>query len=121
MTFQKVGGDWTDLRQRFGLQPADEVDLHFGKRDPHVSYGEVISDVEQLVENKVREAHAKGRPYILLVHGWSTSRANNTTARSVVRSFMRSSRATPYIDRRHSIQHESVFLAKIRTGDEVAK
>jgi hypothetical protein len=115
VTFQKENGDWKELRQRFALRPEDEVDLHFGRRDPHVHYDEVVNDVTQLVEKRVREAHAKGRPYVLFVRGWSTSRGNNMTAQSVVRSFMRSSRATPYIDRRHSIQHPSVFLAKIKS------
>ena len=112
--FQSEDGDWKDFRRRFGLQADDEVDLHFGKRDPHVRYDEVMAGVEQLIEDRVRQAYAKGRPYILFTHGRSTSRSNNTTARSVVRGFMRSSRATPYIDRRHSIQHPSVFLAKIK-------
>jgi hypothetical protein len=114
MAFKTANGDWKDFRWRFGLQPDDEVDLHFGKRDPHVRYDEVMADVEQLVEKSVREAYEKGRPYILFIHGWSTSRGNNTTAQSVVRRFMRSPQATPYIDRRQCVQHSSVFLAKIK-------
>ena len=42
---------------------------------------------------------------------------NFSTARSQVRSFMRSKDATPLIDRRGCIQHETVFVAKLRSTD----
>jgi hypothetical protein len=60
------------------------------------------------------ETAVRRRPYIMFVHGRSTSRQGKTTARSVVRKFMRSSEATPYIERRCSIQHETVFVARIK-------
>lgn len=96
------------------MRPEDEVDLHFGRRGPGVSYDEVMAEIARLVETKVQEAHAKGRPYILFIHSHSTSRGNNTTARSVVRGFMRSREATPYIDRRHCVEHPSAFLVKLK-------
>jgi hypothetical protein len=113
---KKEEGDWKLFRGRFGLAPTDEVDLHFGRRDRWTS--DVMEDVGTLVERSVREAQKNGRPYVMFSHGWSTSRPGQTTARSVVRGFMRSSAATPFIDRAGCIQHETVFLAKIRPAKE---
>ena len=110
-------GNWTDYRPRFGLQPQDEIDLHFGRRDPHgQSYGDTMADVERRVIESLQRAQANGRPYVMFTHGWSTSRPGQTTARSVVRSFMRSKAATPLIERAGSIQHPSVFVAKVRVS-----
>jgi hypothetical protein len=50
----------------------------------------------------------------MFIHGWHTSRVGRTTARSVVRGFMRSKGATSLIERKHCIQHQTVFVAKIR-------
>jgi hypothetical protein len=51
----------------------------------------------------------------MFIHGWSTSMGwKTTTARSQVRSFMRSKEATALIDRARCIQHETVFIAKVR-------
>lgn len=116
---QKVNGNWTDLRRQFGLQPDDEIDLHFGPRvrgglGPPKSYDEAMSEVADFVKQVLRAAQQKGRPYIMFVHGYSTSRPGKTTARSVVRQFMRSKEATPFIDRKRSVQHETVFVAKIK-------
>ena len=52
--------------------------------------------------------------YVMFVHGWSKSRHGQTTARSQVREFMRSKAATPLIEGKHCIQHETVFFAKLR-------
>jgi hypothetical protein len=63
----------------------------------------------------IREAYTRGVPYVLLVHGNSTSRPGKTTQRSMIRSLMRSKDATPYIVRSECIQHHTVFVAKIRS------
>jgi hypothetical protein len=110
---KQYDGNWTDLRKHLGA-PEDEIDLHFGRRDPHTPYGNVMAEVAELVEKKLRQAQESGRPYVLFVHGRSTSRPGQTTARSVVRGFMRSSAATPLIERSGCIQHATAFLAKIR-------
>ena len=108
-------GNWVDYRQRFGLSEADEIDLHLGRRNRNVaSYDEVMGDVEQRVMDSLRKAQENGRPYVMFTHGHSTSRPGQTTARSVVRGFMRSKEATPFILRAECIQHPSVFVAKIR-------
>jgi broad specificity phosphatase PhoE len=107
-------GNWVDYRKRLGLSADDEVDLHFGSRDPGVSYYDVMADVERLVEERLRKAQENERPYLMVVHGRSTSRPGQSTARSVVRRFMRSREATPFIVKAHSIQHPTVFIAKIR-------
>jgi DNA-nicking Smr family endonuclease len=107
-------GDWKLYRARFGLSPDDEVDLHFGPRERGVSYDEAMADVRQLVENSLRKAQENGRAYVMFVHGWSTSHPGQTTARSMVRGFMRSKEATSFVERAKCIQHETAFVAKIR-------
>jgi hypothetical protein len=108
-------GNWTDYRARFGLLSEDEIDLHRGRRDVHSkSYDDAMSEVEETVHAALRQASERGRGYVMFIHGWSTSRSGATTARSVVRGFMRSKEATPFIDRRRCIQHPAVFVAKLK-------
>jgi hypothetical protein len=108
-------GNWVLYRARFGLLDDDEVDLHFGRRDPAWKrYDEVMADVELRVRESLRRAQEGERPYVMFVHGYSTSRPGQTTARSVVRGFMRSPEATPFIVRSECIQHPTVFVAKIK-------
>jgi hypothetical protein len=115
-------GNWTDYRARFNLSNEDEIDLHFGRRDRwEKTYDEAMSDVLTIVEEALREAQTKGRPYIMFCHGRSTSRNGKTTARSMVRGFMRSPAATPFIERSGCIQHETVFVAKIRVRRIIAR
>jgi hypothetical protein len=114
-------GNWVGYRERFGLSKVDEIDLHLGRRDRDVaSYDEAMADVEQLIRHSLRKAQENGRPYVMFVHGWSTSRPGQTTARSVVRMFMRSKEATPFVVKAHCIQHPTVFIAKIRNGSQAA-
>src|SRR4051812_39460522 len=108
-------GDWKAFRGRFELTPGDEVDLHFGKRDRwDKCYDQAMWDVEDVVREAVRKAQENGRNYIMFRHGRSTSRPGQRAARSVVRGFMRSKEATPFIERSGCVQHDSVFVAKIR-------
>jgi hypothetical protein len=107
-------GDWVRYRERFGLLESDEVDLHFGQRDRDVSYEEAMANVEQFVRDSLLRAQKNGRPYVMFVHGRSTSRPGQQTARSVVRRFMRSKEATPFIVKAQCIQHPTVFIARIR-------
>jgi hypothetical protein len=113
--FQQSNGDWRQYRSQLGLTESDEIDLHFGKRDPtRLSYREAMAGVVNLVIAKLREAQFNGRSHVLIIHGSSTSRRGKTTARSQVRNFMRSKDATPLIDRKGCIQHNAAFLAKIK-------
>jgi hypothetical protein len=115
MGFQREAGDWKKYRSRFNLARDDEVDLHRGKRDRFtMSYDDAMAAVAETVRNALQDAQVRRRPYVMFRHGSSTSRNGATTARSEVRKFMRSPEATPYIDRRLCIQHDSVFVAKIR-------
>lgn len=115
MRFQRGFGDWRQYRSRFGLSESDEIDLHFGKRDrTKMTYAEAMAGVLQLVIAKLEEAQRNGRSYVMIIHGKSTSRRGKTTARSQVRNFMRSKHATPLIDRKQCIQHDAVFLARLR-------
>ena len=116
MAFQHETGNWVNYRTRFRLLPDDEIDLlHFGLRDPREqSYADVMDDVRNVVVERLQRAQTNSRPYIMFTHGWSTSRPGDTTARSVVRGFMRSAAASPYIERSGCIQHPSVFVVKVR-------
>lgn len=109
-------GDWKNYRARFHLLPSDEIDLHFGRRDADTPYWEAMAKIDLLVREQVRKAQEDGRAFIMFIHGWSTSRRGKTTSRSVVRGFMRSKDATPFIVRAGCIQHETVFVAKIRAA-----
>jgi hypothetical protein len=113
-------GNWIDYRERFKLEDADEIDLHFGRRErggyggPVISYDEAMGGVEDVVREGLRKAQEEGRAYVMFIHGSSTSRPGRMTARSVVRQFMRSKKATPFIVRSECIVHPTVFVARIR-------
>ena len=111
---KREGGNWISYRERYGLLAADEIDLHFGPSDGNLSYYEMMADVEQLVRDSLRKAQRNGRPYLMFIHGHSTSGPGQTTTRSVVRGFMRSKEATPLIVKAQCIQHYTVFIAKIK-------
>src|SRR5262249_21656972 len=80
----------------------------------------VMDDVAERVERALREAQENGRPYLMFIHGHSTSYPGRTTARSVVRGFMRTTDATALIERAGCIQHRTVFVAKIRPKASIA-
>jgi hypothetical protein len=108
-------GNWTGYRAKLGLLQEDEIDLHRGRRDPrHCTYDDVMSDVQETVLAALRQASERDREYVMFIHGHSTSRPGAMTARSVVRGFMRSKAATPFISRAGCIQHPTVFVAKLR-------
>jgi hypothetical protein len=112
--FQVGRGPWRQYRSQFSLSESDEINLHFGKRDPSsMSFQEAMADVTDIVVASLEEARCKRRPYVMFIHGSSTSRRGKTTARSQVRNFMRSKDATALIDRSECIQHDSVFIAKL--------
>jgi hypothetical protein len=111
-------GDWVHYRARFGLSDADEINFHFGKLDhSEGTYDEAMAKIEQLVWGSLSKAQLDERPYLMFVHGHSTSHQGRTTTRSIVRGIMRSKEATPYIVRAHCIQHRTVFITKVRTGN----
>ena len=113
--FQSGRGPWERYRSQLNLSKSDEVNLHFGKRDPSLmSYAEAMAGVTALVAASLEEARRQGRSYVMFIHGSSTSRRGKTTARSQVRNFMRSKAATPLIDRKGCIQHVTVFVAKLK-------
>jgi hypothetical protein len=115
MPIQRRNSDWKLYRAQFSLTSEDETDLHLGRRDPRQRYEDVMAEVRDIVETALIKAQKNNRPYVLFVHGWSTSRPGQTTARSVVRQFMRSPAATQYLERNGCIQDETVFLAKVRS------
>ncbi len=119
-TFEQATGDWTQYRK---LQPSIEVDFHSSEYGPReVPYWEAMAEVRHKALEALKEAQREGIRYVIFRHGWSTSRPGKTTARSEVRSLMRSKEATPYIIRKECIQHEeAVFVAVLRvTGGGTA-
>jgi hypothetical protein len=106
--------DWTQYFSKLNLsEKDDQINLHFGKGcKPHY---ESMAEVEMIVERGLKEAQLKGRPYLVFNHGWHTSGRGRTSARSVVRGFMRSKAATPLIERKDCIQHVTIFVAKLRS------
>ena len=110
--FQKGSGNWTQYRE---LPSLSEVNFHFseyGRREE--PYENVMADVRDAALAALIEAQEDGDEYVLFIHGSSTSRPSNTTARSQIRKLMRSKESTPYICRRKCIQHTTVFVAAIR-------
>ena len=73
-----------------------------------------MAEVVNIVMAKLKDARLNGRSHVMIIHGSSTSRRGKTTARSQVRGLMRSKHATPLIDRKGCIQHNAVFVAKLR-------
>jgi hypothetical protein len=120
--FQVGSGPWRQYRSQFSLSESDEIDLHFGKRDPSsMSFKEAMAGVTDIVVAALEEAQRKRRPYVMFIHGSSTSRRGKTTARSQVRNFMRSKNATPLIDRSGCIRHGTVFIAKLKLDVDRSK
>jgi hypothetical protein len=101
--------NWVELRNLYAI--GREVDFHWGRRDPWVPY---LDGVWDLVVNSVKDAYERGESYVLFTHGNSTSRRGKTTARSMVRTIIRSKEMTPWIYRSKCLQHESVMLVAIR-------
>ena len=113
--FKKEGGNWIRYRE---LQGVLECDFHKSDDGPReMDYDEAMGEVDRQTLLALIYAQAKGFRYVLFTHGWSTSRPGITTARSIVRSVMRSRLSTPYINKNQSIQHESVFVAAIKPGN----
>ncbi|MGA7825289.1 MAG: hypothetical protein WCA14_13960, partial [Steroidobacteraceae bacterium] len=111
--FKNADGDWVELRNR--LTNLLEVDFHYGSgRETDVPYRERMEKVWAEALQALRKAQAAGNDWVLFRHGASTSRLGATTSRSEVRGLMRSPEATPYIIRSDCIQHETVFVARIR-------
>jgi hypothetical protein len=90
----------------------DYGSLEYGPRE--ASFSEYMANAEALALDSLKKAHELGLLYVIFTHGHWTSRPGRQSARSQVRAAMRSKEATPYICRRDSIQHYSVFVAAIR-------
>ncbi len=114
-TFKNQSGDWTEYRD---LPDLMTVDFHYedeGYDVARLPYWEAMEEVWETALNALKRAYEDGNiQYVLFTHGSSTSRIGKATTRSQVRKLMRSTEATPYIDRRCCIQHYSVFVAAIR-------
>jgi hypothetical protein len=112
MKFQTYKGSWTDLRNQPELV---EVDFHFGSSQGGGGYREHMAEIHEKVLSALSSAQEAGERFVLFTHGKSTSGPGRVTARSVVRGIMRSPAATQFIVRAQCVQHESAFLAKIRS------
>ena len=115
-TFKRGTGDWKEYEK---LGTFLSIDFH-----PPNSREEKLADMMPFYERMelvtarsieaLKEAYEQNIEYVIFRHGWSTSGIGKTSARSKVRAAMRSPEATPYIVRSKCIQHNSVFVAKIR-------
>lgn len=112
--FQRREANWVEYLKLPNLL---QIDFHDGERAPDKYYWDLLREWEVRVAEALQQARREGHEYILFTHGSSTSRPGASTARSVVRGFMRSKAATPYIDRPRSIQQETVFLAVMRRAN----
>jgi hypothetical protein len=109
--FQKLDGNWTTLRDN--IPNLMIVDLHFGRGEPG-QWCNNMAEVYAIVTRALKDAQAWGCDFVMFKHGHSTSYQFKTTTRSIVRGIMRSKESTPFIIKAKSIQHYSVFVAKIR-------
>jgi hypothetical protein len=107
--FKKVKGDWKNLKDMSAMI----VDLHFGRGEPG-QFSNNMAEVADIVMQEIKAAQAKGCAYVTFMHGYSTSKPGETTARSIVRGIMRSKESTPFVIKSQSMQHNSVFVAAIR-------
>jgi hypothetical protein len=113
--FKRDTGDWTKYRGPGVL----EVDFHRADPNPRacrvgLPFHETMEQVRTDTLEALKTAQQRGYEKVLFRHGWSTSRRGRTSSRSVVRGVMRSKDATPYIVRKPSVEHPSVFVAAIR-------
>ncbi len=115
--FIKGVGDWTQYRS---LQPGLEIDFHLESRRD-TSYEEAMINIAERALKSLKTAQENGLLYLMFTHGHSTSRQGKITARSQIRKLMNSSLATPYIIRAECIQHNSVFVARIKKLCEIGK
>lgn len=104
----KFDGDWTILKDMGNMQHVDFNGLE-GK-----NYYEKMTRVHAIVMQALKDAQAEGVDYVMFIHGYSSSEPIIGSARSIVRSIMSSREATPFINKKKSIQHSSVFIAAIK-------
>ncbi len=114
--FKKENGDWKKYRE---LPNSIEIDFHFEqsygrKNEWKEPYCNRMYEIYEKALEALKKAYEEQRDYVIFTHGHSTSRRGKTTARSQIRSLMRSKESTPYIIKNESIQHYSVFVAAIR-------
>lgn len=112
--FKKESRNWVEYRS---LPDVLEYDFHRANDDinaPKLPYYELMDQVWDDTLRILKKAYDEGYQYVLYTHGGSTSRVGETTSRSQVRKLMRSKLATPYIIRKESIQHPTVFVAALK-------
>ncbi len=112
--FKQEYRNWVEYRDLPGVL---EYDFHRANDDinaPKPPYYELMDQVWDDTLKILKKAYDEGYQYVLFTHGGSTSRMGETTSRSQVRKLMRSKLATPYIIRKESIQHATVFVAALR-------
>ncbi len=114
--FIKEYRNWVEYRKLPGLK---EVDFHHADDESAGSFHDNMKQVKQRTIEALKDGYADPAiQYILFTHGQSTSRIGATSSRSVIRGVMRGKEATPYIDRKNSIQHGSVFVAALKNRNE---
>lgn len=112
--------DWTEYRN---LPDLIEVDFHWKGRGQgsNNSYFDKMGDVYETTMQALKFAYENGKEYVLFTHGHSPLYIGQSNSCTIVRGIMRSKESTPYIIKSQSIQHPSVFVAKIRPNPEGKK
>lgn len=96
------------------MQGAVEIDFHRGRRSRDLHYMDAMAEVYQEALDAIRSAHEKGRSYVLIGHGYSTSGLFHVTARSQIRRLMQGPEVTPYVDRKRCVQHSACFRVALK-------
>lgn len=110
--FKTACGDWKDFRN---LPNHTEIDFHHTEGEcPEDVFHERMDKSYRQALSGLKIAYEEGKQYLILIHGWSTSRPGATTFRSQIRKLMRSKDAMPHIVRSRCIQHDTCFVAAIR-------
>jgi uncharacterized protein involved in tolerance to divalent cations len=104
---------WGYYSKNYTVPNSMLVDFHDGK-NPYIAYWEKIKDWKTRVMTALEDAQKDGKEVIYFTHGSSTSRRGRKTARSVVRTLMRSKITTCYVFKSKSTQYETFFVAVIR-------
>jgi hypothetical protein len=100
-------GDWGHFRYLGKIYHVDFY-LQEGK-----NFFEKMGQLQKITMKALKDAQDQGYDYVLFNHGHSTSGPIMGSARSTVRSIMRSKESNPFVNKKKSIQHRSVFLAAI--------
>lgn len=101
-------GDWTILKDMGKMDYVELNELGSG------NYYEKMARAHKLVMQALKDAQAKGADYVMFNYGCPTPGSFFMTPKSMVMSIVKSKEAAPYINKKSSIRHSTVFVAAIK-------